>query len=285
MASSSANIYYGPRDDSFLQVIVKVLEKGKLKKKYIDMLTDEEGMELYSQIFTHSSADPENNYEYYETLGDVTANKCITWYFSKRFPQINCPKGVKILARLKIVYASKEVFAPIGEKLGFWPFITASNEIRSTDMRPCLEDVLEAFIGATEYLIDKKIGRNGVGYAIVYDIIASIYNEMPISLEYEKLVDPKTILKEVFDYFKRSRTGLPPIGDLKYQNIRDAEHGFHTSKVLRLFDGRPFILGEGKERLQIDAEQAAARQALPKLKQMGYFKPVPEEYSMFSRYN
>ena len=42
------------------------------------------------------------NYEPIEILGDSIVNCCIVWYLSRRFPQLNCQDGVKIIARLKI---------------------------------------------------------------------------------------------------------------------------------------------------------------------------------------
>lgn len=282
MASSSLELYHGPRDQSFKEVIVSVLRKGNVKQKYIDMLTDDEGMRLYSQLFTHSSYDPVKNYEFYEHLGDSTANKCLVWYFSRRFPQIFCPEGVKISARLKINYGSKESFAPIAESLGFWPFISASVKARSEDKKPLLEDTFEAFIGGTEYLIDLRF-RPGVGYSIVYDVIASVFDQKEISLNFEELKDAKTRVKEIFDFFKKPRDDKLPIGDLKYENVR--EDRFFVSHAFRIeSNGRRSILGTGRAPLQAAAEQKAAEKAEIALKSMGYFKPVSSDFSRFCKF-
>lgn len=278
-----SEIYYGPRDESFVEMIRNVLEKGRLKKKYLDMLLDAESLRLYSQIFTHISADPVKNYEYFETLGDNTANKCIVWYFTRRFPQIFCPEGVKIVSRLKIVYGSKESFYPIAEKLGFWPFISASVETRASKKKSLLEDTFEAFIGATEYLLDERI-RVGVGYAIVYDIIANLFDGIEISLAYRDIFDSKTVLKEDFDYFEHGRDGKAPIGKLVYESSRSAD-GLHTSIAYRVVGigptARKIELGRGSANKVKDAEQFAAKQALDRLKREGYSKPEPADYARF----
>ena len=51
--------------------------------------------DLFSQIFTHPSIS-EQNYEYYEFLGDLVVNKSIGQYLSRRFPQLRCPHTIAI---------------------------------------------------------------------------------------------------------------------------------------------------------------------------------------------
>jgi len=166
-------------------------------------------MKSYGQAFTASSADPVNNYERFEQIGDVTANKFIVWYAYKRFPQLNCTDGVKVVARLRINYGSKQFFAPLGESLGFWDYISAQEDgkakgmkYRNRQKKDLLEDCIESFIGCTEYLLDQAF-RPGVGYGIVYDILSSIFDEIPMSLKYDDLYDPKTRLKQTFDAYSQ----------------------------------------------------------------------------------
>ena len=91
--------YIGPRDESFDQLILSILGRGKLSKKLVDIVFDKE---LFSNVFTHKSIDEENNYEYYEFIGDLTINKIIGIYLTRRFPQLRCTAGVRVLTRLKI---------------------------------------------------------------------------------------------------------------------------------------------------------------------------------------
>jgi dsRNA-specific ribonuclease len=268
--------YFGKRDESFKNMLKNILQRGNIKPKYIELLLNEDGMRLYSKIFTHSSIDPNNNYEFYETLGDSTANKCIVWYLSRRFPELNCPEGVKVIARLKIHLVSKDTFFAFAQSLNMWPFISAMTDIRQTKMKKVLEDVFEAFIGATELLIDEKI-KQGVGYSIVYNIIASILDQVDISLEYEVLFDAKTRLKEIFDKFVKQG-----IGKLDYEAVRD-DKLFTVNAVRILPNGTKQLLSTAKASLKIDAEQKAAEIAIRTLLGMGFEKPVPVEYLKFSR--
>jgi dsRNA-specific ribonuclease len=179
------------------EVIKKVLAKGKLSRNDIDRLVDK-NIDIYRQAFTSAGYDPEFNYEDLEQKGDASANNFLVWYFYERFPQLNCPAGVAIIARLKIVYASKNSFQEIAGKLGFWSHINATPHERDTKRKSLLEDVFEAFIGATQQILDDE-HELGFGFPIICRILKGIFDEIPISLEYEDLYDAKTRLKEFFD--------------------------------------------------------------------------------------
>jgi dsRNA-specific ribonuclease len=153
--------------------------------------------------------------------------------------------------------------------------VSADKETRDTKMKKTLEDVFEAFFGTTQKLVDSEI-RMGVGYSICYNIIQNLFEKMPISLKYEDLYDPKTRLKEVFDYFKDT------IGQIKYENER--RERIQYVKVFRLFTDergkkQKILLGEGSAALKPDAVQRAASRELEYLNQEGKFiKEVPEIY-------
>ena len=271
-------IYIGPRDITFVSMIENVLSKG-LKQKYINqILKNEENMTIFSKVFTHESAYPEKpdfNYEMYEQLGDLTVNKFIVYYMYDRFPQLKCSFGIKIVARLRINYGSRQSFYKIAEKLGFWNFITIKHEIKNKEMKDTLEDVLEDFIGALELIID-SIFKNGVGYAIVYKILKNIFDEIDISISYENLYDSKTKLKELFDHRQ-------DIGILKYEESIDInERGrIITSNVYRILNEHKIKLGTGFASLKIDAQQIASKMARNTLNKQGINKPEPPEYSKF----
>jgi dsRNA-specific ribonuclease len=276
----TSTVYVGARDERFVSTIRAVLSRGRISERYMDMLTGDEALKMYDQVFTHDSADRSRNYQFYELIGDVTINKIIVWYFTRRFPQLFCPEGVKIVSRLKINHGSKTSFAPIAESLGFWDLISASHVERSAKKRPMLEDALEAFIGATEFFLDSKV-RQGVGYAIVYDIISNIFDEKEISLKYEDLFDSKTRVKEIFDYFKNPRSGLAPIGKELYKHDRDND--VFVVRLVRVTpSGVEDPLGAGVAPILVDAQQKAADKGLVRLRQLGYVRPIPEDYRLFS---
>ena len=289
-------VYLGLRDESFRDLIRGLLERGKLKAKYIDLLTTDESMKVYGQAFTAASANPDVNYEIFEQLGDVSANKFIVWYAYRRFPQLECPLGVKVVARLRINYGARQSFSEIGERLGFWPYISASEDDRLRKKKDKLEDCVESFIGCTEYLLDKAF-RPGVGYAIVYDILSSIFDEIPMSLRYEDLYDAKTRLKELFDLYK-SKLGtwafvdnrddmlaisqvymIPP--NSRNKQVIKRKIGVGENDVIQEAPSDWQMMGEGKAAKKGDAQQKAAEAGLKLLNENGWVKEIPEEYKFF----
>ena len=270
-------IYNGSRGNDFLSTIYSVLTKGRLKTQYIHWLMSEDSLKIFNEVFTSNTANVLENYEVYEQLGDITVNKFIVWYMYKRFPQLKCAQGVKIVARLRINYCSKQSFAQIAESLGFWEFITATEEERNHNKKPLLEDTLEAFVGAVEYIIDKHT-LTGVGYAVVFDILETIFDNLQISLKYEDLYDAKTRLKELFDFLGDR------LGTIKYEDNRNIEEKITTSCVFQSTPQNHRVkIGEGSASLKADAQQRAAQKAIYFLKQQGYTKPVPEVYSIFNK--
>ena len=233
-------------------------------------------MELYAQAFTHQSVDPARNYEFLEFLGDSTLNKSIAFYLAERFPHLQCPEGVKVLTRLKINLISRKSFAGIAETLRFWDFVRTLEQTHDSKRQKVLEDVFEAFFGATEWLVERRMGV-GHGYHTCYALVSTFLAEIPISLRYEDLFDPKTRLKELFDFF-RDR-----IGTLKYVNEkRDFMH--HVS-VFRVVNGREIEMGRGAAQLKVDAQQKASELAIEHLAKRNFRKDVPALYRTLEIHN
>jgi len=284
-------IYIGDRGENFKRLISSLLKRGGLREKYIRILTDRESMKQYASAFTSELVDEVNNYQVYEQMGDLTGNKFIVWYMYKRFPQLKCAEGVKVVARLRINYGAKQSFSDIAKGLGFWPYISATNDLRQRKMKPLLEDVFEAFLGVTESILDDRI-RIGVGYALVYDILKAIFDDMEISLKYEDLYDAKTRLKELFDIYesdlgplvyRESKTEL--ITQSKVFRVEGGTYETRQNGTInkkRIIKGRYVHLGVGSAALKADAQQNAAKEALKFLNSQGWIKPVPYVYNKFN---
>jgi dsRNA-specific ribonuclease len=273
--------YLGDRGEKFRGFVVSLLAMSGLKKKYVDTLTGPEGMETYGQAFTHISIDAEKNYEFLEILGDATCNKCVVWYIKDRFPLLQNPEGVKVIARLRINLVSKKNFAGLAEKLGFGEYISCDREIREQKGRSLLEDVFEAFIGATEMLVDKLISE-GSGYYICFRILRVIFDGLTISLRYEDLYDPITRLKETFDFFRqqcgRFQNGLI-WGTMLWENSKK-----DNGQVVSLYqydknNNRRKLLMTAEAPVLDEAKQLAASRFLHILHQQGYKRPIPEYYA------
>ena len=277
--------YTGIRDDTFKKLLDNILQTGDVSKKHRDEILNKEGLEYYSMAFTHATYDSQNNYEFLETLGDITLSKCVIWYISKKFPQINVPDGKDILTRLKNKIIQSKSYSDFAETLGFWPFISTNMNRNSSYLRKkTLEDVLESFFAVTELLLDKTY-QIGTGYPVCYKILSKLLDKTEdfIRIDYTHLADKKTRVKEIFDFYN-SRG----IGKLDYDKIKPIVKGeddvLYQVRVKHTFpDGkfRYIAHGEGDGVDYSIAEQNAAEKVLDILEKEGYTKPIPLAYIKF----
>ena len=243
--------YYGK---GFRQLISSLLQRGKLKKSTIKAIL-ETSLEKFIQAFTHPSVtelaeydEDTPDYEQLELGGDSLVYSTVIQYLKARLPVCDSAAGVRILTRIKIDWVSKQFLCDIADKLGFWPYINATQEIRDTKRKDLLEDVFEATIQAMYesvllYKMQKDLAKGarsagqrsepGLSYSVVCRLIWSIYDKIEICgnlpdtlntdleslhngcmqqttpLKYTMLVDAKTRLKEVFDNKKLARKFMP----------------------------------------------------------------------------
>lgn len=257
---------------NFSAFIRNLILPCRLDSAQLDLLTDSLGMRLYEKAFTHVSVNPKHNYEVYEQLGDITVNKFLVWYFHNRFSHnLNSPFGVKIIARLRIKYGSKQFLSELSERLGFWDHIQIAEAVSHGKRMSLLEDVFESFIGVTEYIIDQRI-HPGLGYISCYRILESWFNPIPIDLSYEQLFDSKTRLKELFDLY-REQLGVLIYECDKLPNLHSVVKVFH-----KMGSERKYICSATSPINKSLAEQLASEQALQVLAQQGFSKEVPAEY-------
>lgn len=265
-------IRYGVRGNEFKAFISKMVSRGKLTEKYIKVLTNKNAIDIYEIAFTNPTADPINNYEKLEILGDATCNTCLVWYFWRKFfPSIVGKEDVKNIARMKIVYASKQVFSPIAEKAGFLKFASARENKFKHDKKSVGEDTFEAFFGATAHLLDTYV-RMGTGYQICYNIMESFLDELVLETKYDRLVDNVTKLKELGD--KHYLLDGSKIMKIQYANPEYVPTGgefgiMKTSVSAILENGRTVELGRGEGATNEAAKRAAATKALIKLRDRG----------------
>lgn len=263
-------IYLGSRGDDFKTLIGNVLKVTNISPKYMEILLEPQNMILFGDAFTSQTIDENNNYQVFEQLGDVVGNKFIVEYFYLRFPQLACAEGVKIVARLKINYGSKQSFASFAENFGFWDYISATNEVREKNKESLLEDVFESFLGVTEYILNSQI-KHGVGYAACCILLQSIFNKKEISLRYEDLYDAKTRLKELFDLFNE-QIGTSVSEFSKVGNIT-------TCTIFRRQGYQKIQLAKASATIKAEAEQLASAEAIKVLEKQGYIKYPPKIYA------
>ena len=259
-------------DIDFTKFIKNLISSTRLDSKYINILTDKESIKLYKKAFTHFSYNGVDNYEVFEQLGDITLNKFLVWYFHKRFPALNNNFGIKIVARLRIKYGSKQFLSELADKYNFWNNIFITEVISNGKRMNVLEDVFESFIGVTEFIIDSRI-YHGLGYICCYNILKNIFDKIHIDISYESLFDAKTRIKELFDCYKEK------IGTLHFEYSKESELNSYVVKIFRTINNTKILLCEEKSSFsKSDAEQKASEKSLILLNNQGFNKNVPDEY-------
>ena len=233
---------------------------------------------LFYDAITSPSFNDKNNYEALETLGDNTLNKIVFWYFSKRFPQLNCSNGKELLLRVKTKNVMTESYVNMAQILGLHKFIKIGSSGK-IDLS-VQEDVFEAFFGALELAID-KIYPFGTGYFIIYNIISKILDNKDISLKYENLVDSKTTLKEIFD----PQNVKDMYGTFFYKT--ETVNGMAKKILILTKDGKETRLCEssmykfGIKELEKQAEFDISKKAIEIMKNKGITHWKNEKYDLF----
>jgi len=260
-------------------LITSVLKTAEIPKGKIDLYLKD--IQIFDQAFTHITANPDCNYESLEILGDIICGSGLVFYLRKRFPGLCNPNGsaVKFLARLKINLAAVNTFSEFGRKLGFWDFISADMYVRREKERDLLEDVFESFMGALWTVMDKNDPKAQEDSRILtsigpeYRILKYLFDPVEISLKYEDLYDPKTRLKELFDYIKK------PYPKFDFVQDRTDENKIIFTVNIRadVGDGMK-VWGTGKGNRKTGAEQLACEDTITNLRKAGFYKKV--EFNM-----
>lgn len=276
---------------SFKEFVRSLLKRGKIKDRFINSLLTDDCLKLYEQAFTHKSVS-ESNYELFEMKGDVLVNAFFVWYLPQRFPQLNRPEGVPIIAPVKCKYVSTEILSEISQKLGMEKYLSVCTQTNTHIRNNLLEDLLESFCGVTAHILDQKY-MIGVGYNIVYDFLKSLYDDIDISLKYEDVYSHVTIFKETVDKYNISENAknTKRAGYKKYTDIRydPAPHPPGTTSkllVLTVFDNdinQRILMGTGKGSIKVKAQKAAALNGIQYFEEQHQFTYVPEYWSSVIR--
>lgn len=273
-------IYYGPRDNSFKDFLLNIVQYTGASKQYLGRYINDETLPFFNMAFTSKTVNEESNYETFEQMGDATIGKFIVWSSYEKFPHLRGKsEAVEIIARMKINLGSKETLSQIAEDMGIWPYISASEDLRQRSKKTLLEDVFEAFIGALEYIIhdfsDPNYSQPGVAYQLIYTLLLRLFEPYTLKIDYNILVDPKNRLKGVFDQYKEQ---LGSDAVYKSERVQKNNKNIFITKV---YDVHGNFLGEGAAALKKDAEKKASEQAILALERRGLKKTVPSLYNTY----
>jgi dsRNA-specific ribonuclease len=201
---------------SFKKFISTILQKyGKLSPKSVDRYTNADNIRQFMASCTHWSFDLQDNYEFYEVLGDSTLNTVIVWYYVSIFPELqkmDKDRATYLMSKLKQKGIQKEQFAEFCEQIGLSDFIRyrelhyvdSSKRVENMIIKDksMKEDVFEAFFGCLNNIVNNEEDEQ-IGYILVNQIMINFLNEIglkdKLSLDPRKLEEGISMLKELFD--------------------------------------------------------------------------------------
>lgn len=254
----------------FASLISAVLKRTKLNSEKISELTSPVSLALFSQAFVPKEVDPRSNYERLEFEGDVVVNMVVVEYIGLRFPEI---LDVGHATRIKHNLISKKQLGLMAMKLGFDRFVRYGEKIRTSLARDpkreenaewmsLMEDVFEAFIGALVKLSNERWSR-GVGYHLAFNLVTSILDDIGVDTAYDKVYDPKSRLKEIYDQehwtFDRRVFVV--------NETIEGETRTYTVSVYKPGERRPYVVTSGVQKT--NTEHDAAEKAISALAASG----------------
>jgi len=181
---------------AFIELLHTLLRRTQLADMYITQILAPHNIPIFQAAFTTSEIS-DDNYEWYEQVGDALLSAFFIDYIYTRFPQLRNQTGIRVVSRLRTNHVSRKSLAALATKCGFLPHIIATPNTLARNSERLLEDVFEAFFGALKIVVDGI--QPYFGFMVVTKLLKSIFDEEIIDIVYANLVDPKTQLKEFID--------------------------------------------------------------------------------------
>lgn len=202
------------KERDFKESIDDILARAGTPDEVIAQMTrDNSTYEELAKCFIPAMLDPVHNYELYEMIGDQTLNKAtFNYLFRILFPRIsNVEKKVTVgyMDTLKQFYISTKFYSRLAQDIGFSEFLHRVCYRRqnilvsivgrdSKNLEQVYEDLMEAFVGCLELLLDRYVGMHR-GYAYVANFVYDLLSDIHINFDARQYWSSHRILKEAND--------------------------------------------------------------------------------------
>lgn len=249
-----------------MQFVINLLERAKVKRKYIETLSTPASAAYFDTAFTDPSYDESNNYLFLRSLGTLDLHRILVWYIFKKHPHVT----QKTLTLVKINLLRDSKIGQFVASLGINTHILC-DEKRNININIKLsQNVFEAIVGAVAFLINhNKDYKFGIGNIVADKLCIYVLDQLNINIDETSLEDPKTKLKQLyFDYNLKTRK-------LLRKEERKEDNTFHVELYdVDIHTGKQHKIGEGDGNTIIEGEQKASRQAILLLQQKGLIRDV-----------
>ena len=273
----------------FKEFIVALLEKAKVNKQTIELVTRPEYMVDLRTCFMHESYDPYRNHNLHQFFGVRVLDLTVDEYLFFKFPEAK----EKWLTYIKQKIMG-DIISDLSEKANFGDFIVYGSEIRENlekypdksknpRYKNILGDTFKAFMGILVILFD-KIKVKGVGYSVAYNFFLHYIEKVSLSTNYQDVQKYYHMLKELYDTYKW--------GDLRQSTLYDTDLNAvdNLGQHIVTIKGYPkhdktknskneVILATSRGRRKKEAEEDAARKALDKLDRTYNIRELPPDLS------
>ena len=236
-----------------MQFVVNLLERAKVKRKYIDTLSTPASAAYFDTAFTDPSYDDSNNYLFLRSIGTLDLHRILVWYIFKKHPQVT----QKTLTLIKINLLRDSKIGELVTTLGINTHILC-DEKKNINIK-LSQNVFEAIVGAIAFIINHhKDYKFGIGNVVVDKLCTYILDQLDINVGEMSLDNPKSKLKEL--YFDVNKT----THKLFRKDERKDDNTFHIELYdIDIFNkGKQQKIGEGDGLTITEAEQKASSQAI-----------------------
>jgi dsRNA-specific ribonuclease len=291
---------------TFEDFLTELLRRGRVKDEHIAVFLAPENLAEAQISFTHSSFDPDHNYEEYEYYGDPVINEFVPWYIHARYPKI---KSIKWLTRIKHNLISKKFLAQLARRQGLEKFIRFGENLTTKKgvqfllkdvieelqvksipeivghpaaftYLSMLEDTMEAFFGWLVMTIQKSGFSHGVAIQVCHNILRSFFDVEEISIEYDQVFDAVSRLKELYE--SKSRGYRWPndkayLVEQKGDKFEATVYGWPTGDKKVTDENRVVLASKVMSFDKDDAKQRAAAKALQVLARTYHIMEAPPD--------
>jgi dsRNA-specific ribonuclease len=236
-----------------MRFVINLLERAKVKRKYIDTLSTPASAAYFDTAFTDPSYDDSNNYLFLRSIGTLDLHRILVWYIFKKHPQVT----QKTLTLIKINLLRDSKIGELVTTLGINTHIL-SDEKKNINIK-LSQNVFEAIVGAIAFIINHhKDYKFGIGNVVVDKLCTYILDQLDINVDETSLDNPKSKLKEL--YFDVNKT----THKLLRKDERKEDNTFHIELYdIDIFNkGKQQKIGEGDGLTITEAEQKASSQAI-----------------------
>ncbi len=201
-------------DDDFQQCVRDIVSRtGAPEKEVKEMFDEKETFQEFAKCFIPLALDSFHNYELYEFVGDQTLNKATLNYIFRvlKTRLENSDKKIVIgyIDALKAHCVSKKFYSRLALDIGFSEFVhrvcfgneDAFSSIKDRNPETIIslyEDVMEAFIGCLEFMLDRFVGMHR-GYAYVANFVYDMLSDVYIDFDPKSYWSNQRLLKETND--------------------------------------------------------------------------------------